>query len=608
MATDPSMTSSDRATPRGVAWLALTLAMSYFGLMATLMWLFENSITVDDIAAALDDPRRRAAWAVIAITAIVVFMVSRWALGRISSLPRADAATPSPPGLSIDDARLRQQARRSRIDVIVFLSALGAILVGTGSFLDVEQQRALDAARHRQLAVIGKTKTASVSRWIDERQRDLRILLANPLFVAGLGRWMDQPTATGPDHERMLADMQTLLQANGFDGIAVLTREGKTGIGLPEDIRARSHCQQSAMALDAPGPPISMSFAFDDASGQPKLDLVGKAVETGGDARRHVATLCLRIDLNQRLLPMVSRWPGVATSGEVLLGRPEGQDIVQLNGRASGDAGWRLAQLPGDRAIWEAALNPALDQPLPEHVDAKGARKLLAVYPVASTPWLLMVRMDADESDQLQSRRQLRATIVIGFVLIFITASFAIAWARTSHARGSFHAQRDALLVELREMAYYDELTGLPGRRLIQDRLEVAIRDAARRNEMVGVMFIDLDKFKRINDEHSHAAGDFVLKTAAERMQHGLRQNDSAGRLSGDEFLIVLSGNASVEQLEELRHKIGAALQEPLTWQGTTLQVGASIGLAVYPRDGESAQELVAKADQAMYEVKNASR
>lgn len=603
------MNLKPRTSPRGVTWLALSLALGYFALMATLMWLFENSITLQDVTDALADPQRRKSWFVIAFTALGIFAISHWALGRISlpSIAEPPAGTLTQAGTADSDRNTPRYQRRSWTDAALFLAALAAILLGTGSFVLLEQEKALDSARYRHFALIGKTKTASVTRWVDERERDLQVLLANPHFVTDLGRWMAE-TREGPLQDSLMATIQALLQANNFDGMAVVTRDGKISIGLPEDIRARRKCLKAATApADASGKPITLSFAFDDAAGHPQLDLVGKAFTADGINQRHVATLCMRVDLNQRLLPMVSRWPGVAASGEILLGRAEGQDIVLLNSRAAGDAGWRISRLAGARKVWDAALDETTEKNLHERVNAAGTRKLLAVYPVPSTPWLLMVRMDGDESDQMQLRQQTQAMIVIGFVLIFIIAAFAIAWARTSHSRGSFHAQRDALMAELREMAYYDDLTGLPGRRLIQDRLEVAIREAARRSELVGVLFIDLDKFKLVNDSHGHAAGDFVLKAVAERLQHSLRKNDSAGRLSGDEFLVLLTGNASAEQFAALRTKITAALHEPLTWQNATLPVAASVGLAIFPTDADNATDLIARADAAMYRDKQAA-
>ena len=160
---------------------------------------------------------------------------------------------------------------------------------------------------------------------------------------------------------------------------------------------------------------------------------------------------------------------------------------------------------------------------------------------------------------------------------------------------------RDKLLSELHALAYYDELTGLPGRRLITDRLEVALRDAERRNEMLGVMFLDLDRFKAINDIHGHAAGDHVLQTVAERLRASLRRNDSAGRLGGDEYLVVLAGNLDATTTNQIRDKIVLSISQPIDWNGVLLEVGASIGVAVYPVDGTRMQDLMETADAAMY-------
>lgn len=315
------MNLKPRKSPRGITWLALSLALGYFSLMATVMWLFESSITLDDVAEVLADPQRRKYWAVIAVTAVGVFAIAYWALARISQPSARPARPPALVGLAEDDRDTRQYARRSWTAAALLLVALGAILLGTGSYVLREQEVALDAARHRHFALIGKTKVASVTRWIGERERDLQVLLANPSFVDDLNRWLVK-SDNGKLHESIVADMQAVLRANNFDSMVVVTRAGKVAIDLPENLQARRLCLQTAMAPpDAQAKSITESLAFNNASGQPTLDVIGKAYALDGVDKHHVATLCMRVDLTQRLLPMVSRWPGVAESGEVLLGR-----------------------------------------------------------------------------------------------------------------------------------------------------------------------------------------------------------------------------------------------------------------------------------------------
>jgi diguanylate cyclase (GGDEF)-like protein len=160
---------------------------------------------------------------------------------------------------------------------------------------------------------------------------------------------------------------------------------------------------------------------------------------------------------------------------------------------------------------------------------------------------------------------------------------------------------RRALLAQI---ALHDPLTGLPNRRLVEDRVTRALRRQSRNERAVGViLFIDLDGFKGVNDEHGHRAGDSVLQAVAERATHALRGTDTVGRWGGDELLVLME-DTDRAMIEDLTERVRRALELPTSYQGTTIKVGASIGRAVFPDDGASFAELVRLADQRMYEDK----
>ncbi|MDP8997393.1 MAG: EAL domain-containing protein [Pseudomonadota bacterium] len=157
--------------------------------------------------------------------------------------------------------------------------------------------------------------------------------------------------------------------------------------------------------------------------------------------------------------------------------------------------------------------------------------------------------------------------------------------------------------------ATHDVLTGLPNRSLLKDRLTQAISHAERYGYCVSVVFIDLDKFKDINDSLGHNAGDELLKTVANRMVNSLRSTDTVVRLGGDEFVIVLSGQPkNIDSIVEVLHKIRTTIAEPIHLEGHELNVTCSIGLANYPDDGTDAASLLANADAAMYRAKETGR
>ena len=160
----------------------------------------------------------------------------------------------------------------------------------------------------------------------------------------------------------------------------------------------------------------------------------------------------------------------------------------------------------------------------------------------------------------------------------------------------------------IRHQAYHDALTGLPNRLLLQDRLTHAVEVARRMERQLAVMFIDLDRFKLINDSLGHDVGDLLLQQVAERLTASLRRSDTIARLGGDEFVVVLSSLDSPGEVAEVAEKIITQLVVPMTLKDHDVHVGASIGIAIFPQDGEDATTLMKEADTAMYRAKAEGR
>jgi diguanylate cyclase (GGDEF)-like protein len=156
----------------------------------------------------------------------------------------------------------------------------------------------------------------------------------------------------------------------------------------------------------------------------------------------------------------------------------------------------------------------------------------------------------------------------------------------------------------LHTMAYHDALTGLPNRRLFEDRIGVAIAQATRVRQRVGIALVDLDRFKPVNDKLGHKVGDLVLQTVAQRLAACARAGDTVARLGGDEFICVFTGIGGRDHLAALGQRLLDSLAAPLEHEGRFLPLPASIGLAIYPDDAEEPSDLVARADAAMYEAK----
>ncbi|MEP6606303.1 MAG: GGDEF domain-containing protein [Nitrosospira sp.] len=149
-----------------------------------------------------------------------------------------------------------------------------------------------------------------------------------------------------------------------------------------------------------------------------------------------------------------------------------------------------------------------------------------------------------------------------------------------------------------------DFATGIPNRELFNDRLEQAVVLAKRNNWDLAIMFIDLDRFKLINDTHGHAVGDLVLKAVAQRLEEQVRTGDTIGRYGGDEFLYLLVNPQGKENIMRIAEKVFSNISHTLVVDDLVLTITPSIGISVYPSDGETGQKLVANADIAMYKAK----
>lgn len=169
-----------------------------------------------------------------------------------------------------------------------------------------------------------------------------------------------------------------------------------------------------------------------------------------------------------------------------------------------------------------------------------------------------------------------------------------------------FHdvSEKRQMVTQLRQLAYYDPLTQLPNRILFNDRLTVALAKAQRDREMLAIMLLDLDRFKLVNDMMGHVTGDILLKEVAVRLSKCLRKTDTMCRLGGDEFTFILPAIISAEDAAKVARKILGAIQMPFTVNCHEFHISASIGIAVFPHDGDDAETMMKHADLAMYQAK----
>lgn len=168
--------------------------------------------------------------------------------------------------------------------------------------------------------------------------------------------------------------------------------------------------------------------------------------------------------------------------------------------------------------------------------------------------------------------------------------------------------ERQLTEARIRYQASHDLLTNLPNRMMFSDRLSDALFQATQNRSLLAVMFLDLDRFKLINDSLGHAAGDQLLQEVAQRLKDCLRESDMVARWAGDEFTLLLTNLYGIEDATKIAQKILAALRLDYQLEGRTLHVSSSIGIAIYPADGEDGETLLKNADAALYRAKDGGR
>ncbi len=158
------------------------------------------------------------------------------------------------------------------------------------------------------------------------------------------------------------------------------------------------------------------------------------------------------------------------------------------------------------------------------------------------------------------------------------------------------------------ELALHDALTGLPNRRLLEDRIATTLQHAKRNHHKAAIMYIDLDGFKAINDTYGHACGDEILKLVAQRLVNSSRKDDTVARLGGDEFMIVLSEVSSLADAQGPAGKLVDVVSEPYFVNDLTLRLSTSIGISIFPDDADTVEALISIADYALYEAKRSGK
>jgi len=289
---------------------------------------------------------------------------------------------------------------------------------------------------------------------------------------------------------------------------------------------------------------------------------------------------------------------GLGMTGETLLCKRYGETVLFLNPlRHDPNAALvRCAQIGGQLAT--PALRGSSGQTGSGlATDYRGVAVLAAWRYIPSTGWGMVGKMDAAEV--LYPLGAVRNSIILTAVILLI---FGIA--------ASYKMAIDMMrpVQKLETQASHDSLTGLPNRMMLTDLLDQALAKAKIDDTLVGVMFLDLDGFKAVNDTHGHKSGDMLLKEVAHRLGRCVRQSDTVARLGGDEFVVLLCGIKEIVNITHIATVILQKLNEEFVLGDITAKIGVSIGISIFPNNGTRSDEMIRLADAAMYEAKKSGK
>ena len=247
---------------------------------------------------------------------------------------------------------------------------------------------------------------------------------------------------------------------------------------------------------------------------------------------------------------------------------------------------------------------PIVEGPVSDHWGSWVSARVPVGATVQSTNFIML---NVDVAAAGWNKRLLSKMLLPAFLTLFFLLVLAGLILRNQYVENLLRQLFDSTS-ELSEMAYYDPLTKLPNRRLLEDRASQAFKAAKRAKQMVVIMFLDLDFFKAVNDTHGHEMGDRLLVNVAARLKELLRTEDTVARIGGDEFIILLPKVEEEQQATVAAEKVIKAMIKPFEIDGIELNIGGSLGVAIYSKHGTTPVSLLKRADEAMYSAKRLGR
>ena len=504
---------------------------------------------------------------------------------------------------------------------LVIVGLVPAMLVS--GHLAMAQQESLIAEARRLLSTEARLQAAIVSKILEQARESMAVLAENP----ALHKYADDPVGTNMQLEAYrLFEEVTLLHPKG----AVLAT---TNYGFAGRWDANASFRRALEGRTVMSPPLFYPY--------PDRLVIEFAAPVIEDAQVMAVVIgSMNMDRVWRALDSAD----IGTTGYMVLLDRHGNVI------AHPDKSMLLAKLDG-YSLTDGPPSRAIS-----YQPAEGPRFVGHETTVNAAAWHVLALQEESESHAVANASLLQLAVVLPAVLLLTLLAATVlsraisrpmrllgsAMQRVSdgdleqrvdetgleeidEVAGSFNVmataldqrneslraemhERDRAEERIKYQAFHDSLTGLPNRMLLKDRLDTALAQARRSGEELAVIFIDLDRFKLVNDSVGHARGDMLLKGASDRILSLVREGDSLARVGGDEYVLLLPRVSDASAAGEVAERVLAGMREPWALDGREYRITVSLGIAMYPSDGADADTLLRNADTAMYAAKEAGR
>jgi diguanylate cyclase (GGDEF)-like protein len=568
-------------------------------------------------------------------------------------MPRSDGTLRLPACRRDKDPPLKQYFISIKFKLMLLFMVFSIIPMGfVATHLYRHAIAGIQSATIEHLEELAKLKADEINLYFDQVKIDIVsaqefvVLRGNIPILSALSGHKDDPRYVAV---KKMIDVQTIKYASDhhINDIDILSPAGTVIYSTDNDdtvhIESETHAVAALLREGRKG--IYFTDVFHKLENGAPMDFMLASAPLSDLKGRFIGVIIYELNLN-RFFEQIQTTTGLGRSGETLIVKLAGDSVRYLNPlrHASGTSLGQIITNEDKRSI-PCHLAASGQTGSGITIDYRGVEVVAAWRHVPTVAWGIVTKTDSYEAFApiIELRDDLLAAGAIAFSLGMIFSlwlahsmsrpiralqrgaeelgrgNLDYQVANTSHDEiGLLSRTFNQMVVNLQEMtdsrdqirhqALHDPLTGLPNRMLLEDRMQQALIEARRDNEIAVVMFLDLDGFKEVNDLHGHEAGDDLLKKVSFRLQSCVRERDTVARLGGDEFVIILNQVKDINNISIITNKIFKVFEKNIDVFGVSMSVKTSIGVSLYPLHAANADELLQLADDAMYQAKRAGK